>query len=133
VQAFTDAVIEVQIFKLTTAITSGSDRLAQASMLAVKTMAELAQVCRPPANPYAIALSLPHLRVLGLATQQLQGDLEKLRNLELNGLKDILSLGARIQFPDPNRINSARASQVIVNRTGATLHKIFRAYEEVTR
>ncbi|UHK03006.1 MAG: RNA-dependent RNA polymerase [Hangzhou mitovirus 7] len=123
----------VKVRELTDGMASSKNKLAGSLTKAVDLMFSLDKVCLPPCNPYAIALAFPHIRLMGLASQQLERELAKLVGLAPSTLKEVLSLGAGVRFPDPDRINSKRTSQVIMARTGALLHKVFRSYEEIIR
>jgi len=130
INEFMKVVYEVKLTELERGITSAYERLAQGHTHALMNIYSLQKVCGPAANPTMIALALPYIRVIGLATQQLQRTMGVLQDESREFIhKEILQCGNQVIFPDPDRIKSERSSRVINRRTGTTLHKIFRAYE----
>jgi len=130
IEGFMDILKDVKLEELSNGIQVALDKNASSLQNCWQMISKLSAVCKPPANPVEISLSIPYLRVLGLQTQKLQGEMDKLQNNIATTPSEILSLGAGIRYPDPDRISSMRTSQVIVNRTGATLHKLISLYRE---
>jgi len=130
IEGFMKSVYAVQLDSLSNGIRVGFERLAQGHHAALRLLPKLFQVCRPPANPTIIMLAIPYLKVIGLATHELQRTMDRLQDEDRPWINiEILQCGNQVIFPDPERISSVRTSKVITGRTGATLHKLFRAYE----
>jgi len=124
------SVYEVQLVALHNGINVANERLAQGHYAAMRLLPTLYKVCTPPSNPTIVMLAIPYLKVIGLATQQLQRTMDELQDESRPWVNiEILQCGNQIIFPDPDRISSERTASVIASRTGATLLKLFRAYE----
>lgn len=80
IEGFMKSVYAVQLDSLSNGIRVGFERLAQGHHAALRLLPKLFQVCRPPANPTIIMLAIPYLKVIGLATHELQRTMDRLQD-----------------------------------------------------
>jgi len=130
IEGFMKSVYDVQLEALQRGIAVGFERLAQGHHAALRELPKLYQVCKPPTNPTLVMLAIPYLKVIGLATHELQRTMDRLQDEDRPWINiEILQCGNQITFPDPERISSIRTAKIANGRAGGTLHKLFRAYE----